>query len=220
MAQKRRGGGRGGAFRPPELKGTLGTLLRTTLHQAGVVADAARDALGQGRARLDDARQARRRQDALAELGEVVLDLVRRGEIDVSELPEAREVLRRLEELDDGGGDAPDHDEPPGEIATAPARSRFDTRGRATKDDDGTVGSSWRPPKPARPLERVWRPPVAKPHPEDHDEPAAPPVRAKSGAAMPGAPKKGGISFEDDDEDLASYMHPDDVPPKPTPTEE
>lgn len=211
MAQKRRGGGRGGAFRPPELKGTLGTLLRTTLHQAGVVADAARDALGQGRARLDDARQARRRQDALAELGEVVLDLIRRGEIDVNEIPEARDALRRLEEFDDS--DAADHDEPLDEIATAPSRSRFDTRGRAAKDDDGTVGSSWRPPKPAKPLERVWRPPVAKPA-EGHDEPAPPPPRAK---------KKGGISFEpdDDDEDLASYMHPDDVPPKPTePNEE
>ena len=27
--------------------------------------------------------------------------------------------------------------------------------------------------------------------------------------------RKGGISFEDDDSDLADYMHPDDVPPKP-----
>ena len=216
MAQKRRGGGRGGAFRPPELKGTLGTLLRTTLHQAGVVADAARDALGQGRAKLDDARQARRRQDALAELGEVVLDLIRRGEIDVSELPEARDALRKLEGFDEDGDD--DEARELDEVATAPSRSRFDTRARA-KDDDGTVGSSWRPPKPAKPLERVWRPPVAKTPDGDPDEPAAPPQRAKSGAIVPGAKKKGGISFEDDDEDLASYMHPDDVPPKPTPEE-
>ncbi len=211
MAQKRRGGGRGGAFRPPELKGTLGTLLRTTLHQAGVVADAARDALGQGRARLDDARQARRRQDALAELGEVVLDLIRRGEIDVSELPEARDALRRLEGFDDGRDDEDEGGELD-EVATAPSRSRFDTRGRAAKDDDGTVGSSWRPPKPAKPLERVWRPPAATPPEEE-----APAPKAKAGLIMPGAKKKGGISFEpdDDDEDLASYMHPDDVPPKP-----
>lgn len=207
MAQKRRGGGRGGAFRPPELKGTLGTLLRTTLHQAGVVADAARDALGQGRARLDDARQARRRQDALAELGEVVLDLIRRGEIDVSELPEARDALRRLDSFDEGRDDEDGGELD--EIATAPSRSRFDTRGK--KDDDGTVGSTWRPPKPAKPLERVWRPPVAKP--DEDDAPAAPPARATANLK-----KKGGISFEpeDDDEDLASYMHPDDVPPKPT----
>lgn len=210
MAQKRRGGGRGGAFRPPELKGTLGTLLRTTLHQAGVVADAARDALGQGRARLDDARQARRRQDALAELGEVVLDLIRRGEIDVSELPEAQGALRRLDEFDDGYED----DEAPDEIATPPSRSRFDTRGRASRDDDGTVSSTWRPPRPAKPLERVWRPPGAAPA-DDGEAAAGPPARAKSGVVVPGA-KKGGISFEDDDDDLAEYMHPDDVPPKPT----
>src|SRR3954462_14528212 len=126
MASKRRGGG---GFRTPELKGTLGTLLRTTLHQAGAVADAARDALGQGQARLDDARAARRRTDALAELGEIVLELVRKGEIDLGELPEAREVIRQLEDLDAGAA----HDD---DVATPPERHRFDTRTRDA--DDGT----------------------------------------------------------------------------------
>jgi hypothetical protein len=55
----------------------------------------------------------------------------------------------------------------------------------------------------------VWRPPVDEPEAE-----AAPPPRR--GLAVPQLPKdphrKGGISFED--EDLADYMHPDDVPPK------
>lgn len=202
MASKR---GRGGGFRPPELKGTLGTLLRTTLHQAGAVADAARDALGQGRARLDDARQARRRTDALAELGEIVLELVRKGEIDVGELPEARAVIEQLEEMDgsSGGGD---------EIATPPSRGRFDTRG-ARDAEDGTVTGRWTPPKPAKPLERVWRPPT--------DDTPPPSVVAAKGkpAAAPGL-RKGGISFEDDDEDLASYMHADDVPPKPPSSDE
>lgn len=200
MAQKRRGGG--GAFRPPELKGTLGTLLRTTLHQAGVVRDAAREALGQGRARLDDARQQRRRQDSLAELGELVLDLIRRGEIDLGELPEARELIRHLDELDAQGG--PTHDDPD-EVATPPSRQRFDARGRGA--DDGTVGSGarWTPPKSSRPAgERVWRPPVDDAPPE--------PAKAKQ-MPVPGL-RKGGISFEDEDEDLAAYMHPDDVPPK------
>jgi hypothetical protein len=202
MASKR---GRGGGFRPPELKGTLGTLLRTTLHQAGVVADAARDALGQGRARLDDARQSRRRTDALAELGEIVLELVRNGEIDVGELPEARSVIEQLEGMDASSGASDDRDD----IATPPSRGRFDTRGA----DDGTVSSGtrgkWTPPKPAKPLDRVWRPPT--------DERSAPPsvVATKGKPAIPAIPRKGGISFEDDDEDLASYMHPDDVPPKP-----
>ncbi|CAN5881284.1 hypothetical protein BH11MYX3_BH11MYX3_26490 [soil metagenome] len=195
MAQKRRGGG-GGAFRPPELKGTLGTLLRTTLHQAGVVRDAAREVLGQGRARLDDVRQQRRRGDALADLGELVLDLIRKGEIDLGELPEARDLVQQLDDIDAQSGERGDDEQEP--VATAPSRSRFDTRG--ARADDGTVGSGarWTPPKPKG--ERVWRPPV-----ED-----APPV------AKPAAPRKGGISFaaDDDDDDLADYMHPDDVPPK------
>ncbi len=189
MAQKRRGGG-GRAFRPPQLKGTLGTLLRTTLHQAGVVRDAAREVFGQGRARIDDVRQQRRRTDALADLGELVLELIRKGEIDLGELPEARELVQQLDDLD---AQTEDHGEP--EVATAPSRTRFDTRGA----DDGTVGSGvrWTPPKPKG--ERVWRPPT-------DDAPAA---------AKPAAPRKGGISFAmDDDDDLADYMHPDDVPPK------
>ncbi len=195
MAQKRRGGG-GGAFRPPELKGTLGTLLRTTLHQAGVVRDAAREVFGQGRARLDDVRQQRRRGDALAELGELVLDLIRKGEIDLGELPEARELVQQLDDIDAQSGN--DEHEP--EVATAPSRSRFDTRGA----DDGTVGSGarWTPPRPKG--ERVWKPPV-------DDAPA--PIAKPATSALP---RKGGISFptDDDDDDLADYMHPDDVPPK------
>src|SRR5262249_50723332 len=51
--------------------------------------------------RLDSARASRRRHDALADLGELVLDLIRRGEIDLVELPEARELVRELDDLDD-----------------------------------------------------------------------------------------------------------------------
>jgi len=71
MASKRRGG-----FRPPELRGTLGTLIRTT---TGVVRDAIERGAREGRARLDDVRSRGRRHDALADLGEIVLDLIRRG---------------------------------------------------------------------------------------------------------------------------------------------
>ena len=70
---------RGGGFRPPELRGTLGTLIRTTLQQAGVVRDVIQRGAREGRSRIDDARASRRRSDALAELGELVLDLIRRG---------------------------------------------------------------------------------------------------------------------------------------------
>lgn len=203
MAQKRRGGG--GAFRPPELKGTLGTLLRSTLHQAGVVRDAVGEVLGQGRARIDDVRSQRRRQDALAELGEIVLELVRSGEIDLGELPEARAVIRQLDELDGDGAE----DELPEEIARPAARKRFDARG----EDDGTVssGARWAPAKPAKPQgERVWRPPV--------DEPAPQTAATRKQMPVPGV-RKGGINFDNDDDDLADYMHPDDVPPKSPPDE-
>jgi hypothetical protein len=118
MARQRRGGG----FRPPELRGTLGTLLRTTLEQAGAV----RDALERGaRSRFDEARSQRRRKDTLAELGELVLDLIRRGEIDLTELPEAHDLVRQLDDLD---ADAPD--DPDDRIAQPPTRRRFDARAR------------------------------------------------------------------------------------------
>src|SRR6186713_2434984 len=100
MARQRRGGG----FRPPELRGTLGTLLRTTLEQAGVVRDALERGARSGRSRLDEALSSRRRRDALADLGALVLDLIRRGEIDLAELPEAHDLVHFLDDLD---SDAP-----------------------------------------------------------------------------------------------------------------
>ncbi len=183
MARQRRGG-----FRTPELRGTLGTLLRTTRE---VLERGARE----GRERLDEALAGRRRSDALAELGEIVLDLVRRGEIDVDELPEARSVIAHLDEIDAGHA----HDEP--EVARPSLRKRFDDR---RSEDDGTVAATtWAPPNRAKPAAKVWRPPAAPP--------AAPEARA---IPKPGQ-RKGGISFDDDDSDLADYMHPDDVPAKP-----
>ena len=185
MARQRRGG-----CKPPELRGTLGTLLRTTLLQAGVVRDALERGAREGRSRLDDFRADRRRGEALAELGELVLDLIRKGEIDLGELPEARALVDQLDELDRGEGSAD-------EVAMPRSRSRFDGRG----GDDGTVPSAtWSSSQPARRPANVWRPV----EPEDDDPVATPPPRA------------GGIQFADDDEeDLAGYMNPDDVPPKP-----
>jgi hypothetical protein len=320
MARQRRGG-----FRPPELRGTLGTLLRTTLEQAGVV----RDAISRGaRSRFDEARSHRRRQDALLSLGELVLDLIRRGEIDLAELPEARDLIQLLDDLDASAPSDPDD-----RIAQPPTRGRFDARppasapvrprhdddaaegdgygydrghahphdedghdharprarrasidssfdrahphhavpddghdhdrarprrrdedvddgdgtvaaprgtsssGPGTRSgardrssaprDDGTVsairgGDSSGPgarsgrgaPPPASP-QRVWRPSL--PDDEPPPEPPAPrDARSARSARRPPAdpPRQGGIQF-DDDEDLADYMHPDDVPPKP-----
>ncbi len=250
MARQRRGGG----FRPPEIRGTLGTLLRTTLEQAGAVRDALGRGAREGRSRLDEALSGRRRKDALAELGELVLDLIRRGEIDLGELPEAEDLVRFLDDLD---ADAPD--EPHDRIAQPPTRGRFDARSRepsrrapsrAPHPDDasdgtvsairGTVSSPrgapsgpraapspgrsaasspgrsaassssdrWSPPKPSAP-QRVWRPSLVE------DDPPPEPLDSLPSRPLPRDPlRKGGIAF-DDDEDLADYMHPDDVPPKP-----
>lgn len=212
MAAKRRGGS--GGFRTPETRSTLGTLLRTAIQQAGGVKDALTRGAQQGRSKIEELRTDRRRHDALAELGELVLDLIRRGEIDVAELPEARDLIRALDEIDAENEES--------DIATTQPfnRGRFDDRGGApspsrpaprppapARSDDGTVGSGaqWSPSKTATAPQRVWRPEAAS-------EPEAAPARG----VVPTLPKdphrKGGISFEDDD--LADYMHPDDVPPK------
>jgi hypothetical protein len=54
----------------------------------------------------------------------------------------------------------------------------------------------------------VWRPVDPEPEVEEAPPPSREPRR------LPNNPsRKGGIAF--DDEDLAEYMHPDDVPPKP-----
>ncbi|MDB4960942.1 MAG: hypothetical protein JWP01_941 [Myxococcales bacterium] len=210
MATKRRGGG---GFRPPELRGTLGTLLRTAIQQAGGVRDALERGARQGKSRLDELRTDRKRTDILADLGELVLDLIRRGEIDIAELPEARDLVRDLDELDAADAQEDITSTQPFERRRfddrgAPAASRAAPRGRDA--DDGTVGSGarWAPKAPSRPSApessasaRVWRPTA-------EDVEAAPIV----GRDMPRHPHKGGITFEDDD--LADYMHPDDVPPK------
>jgi hypothetical protein len=198
----------------------LGTLLRTTLAQASVVRDAIERGAREGRSRLDEARANRRRHDTLAELGEIVLELIRRGEIDLDELPEARGLIRELDKLDAHADDGDDVDE---EVPRPPTRRRFDDRGgkptrdlkaprreppKVTRDlkarreePDGTVSSKkWSPPSRGGKPTKVWRPVV------DDSVPDSPRAAER--------PKRGGISFED--EDLADYMHPDDVPPKPS----
>lgn len=214
MARKGRSGG-GGGFRPPELRGTLGTLINTALSQAGVVRDVLERGAREGRSRLDDMRHTRKRTDALAELGELVLDLIRKGEIDLGELPEAKQLVRQLDELDgDDSGDDRDLDE----VVRPSSRRRFDDR------DDGTVTSAapdrpWPPRKPASTSQRVWRPVVDDdPAPASASQASAPESHAhhaREPRRLPNNPtRKGGIAFDDDD--LAEYMHPDDVPPKPS----
>ena len=215
MARQRR---RGGGFSPPELRGTLGTLLRTTLQQAGVVRDALERGAREGRSRLDDfrsdLRSSRRRQEALAELGEIVLELIRRGEIDVDELPEARNIIDHIEELDaDESVHAAERDSSP-TVPPPTRRERFDSRGSSARDDDdGTVSSArWKPPTRREKPTRVWKPNVDAVAAPDELSPPTEPGHKKLPPRDPA--RKGGISFgndDDDDSDLADYMHPDDV---------
>ena len=75
----------------PPVGGTLGTLIRTTLAQAGVVKEALERGAQEGKSRIDTLRRSRRRQEVLASLGEEVVDMIGRGD-----LPEIEEssVLR------------------------------------------------------------------------------------------------------------------------------
>ncbi len=166
---KRTRRGLGGA----ELSETLGSLLRSTIEQAGVVRDVLERGARTGRARIDEARAERRRSTALAELGEIVLELVRSGEVELSELPEIGDVVAELDRIDaDGEGDGESlRDRAPASRAqwqrsrddqaewhtersrsvTAPARPPMERRTEA------------RAPVPAAGRERVWRPDASTP---------------------------------------------------------
>lgn len=159
MASKRWDRGRrtrsGGAL---DIQGTLGTLLRTTLHQMGVVKEAverqARSSLGQ----LDTAKLQRRRREALARLGEVVWEMAVNGELgELAERSEIAALLDEIEELEASAGEGGEPGEEPGE------------------EDDGAVSSAgWKPPAPGAHARgrrhhdtmRVWRPNL-----DDHHEP-------------------------------------------------
>jgi hypothetical protein len=98
MARQRRGGG----FKTPELRGTLGTLLRTTIQQAGVVRDAARDVSSAVRAKAVRVSTISAPTAAVtkpcAELGEVVRSHPPRR--DRCRGFEARAIVDHLDELD------------------------------------------------------------------------------------------------------------------------
>src|SRR6188768_2152057 len=107
----------------PDLRGTLGTLVRNTLAQAGVVREVLERGAREGRARLDDARRSKRRDDALARLGEAVLEAVRGGELqDIYDIPDAADALADLDGLDAGAEDEPERERAP----EPPLRARFD----------------------------------------------------------------------------------------------
>ena len=201
MATRRRGRGATSG-------GTLGTLVRGAMAQAGVVREVLERGARDSKARLDDVLRERRRRDALADLGERALAQLRAG------TPEGLlddDEVAALVELLDGFDDAPgpaaaDTSGTAAAVASvardmmSSLRARFDDRepgarrdrGAGPDDDDGTVGSG-----------AVWRGGGAGGI--RFDEPDEDEVDATSSAPRP-------FADAPDDDDLADYMHPDDVP--------
>src|SRR5262245_17292288 len=104
MARSRRPRGIGS-----DLRGTLGTLVRSTLAQAGVVRDVIERGAREGRQRLDDARRDRKRTDALAQLGEAVMDAVRAGELaDAFDVPAISAAIAEVEAFERDEAEAGD----------------------------------------------------------------------------------------------------------------
>jgi hypothetical protein len=188
------------------LRGTLKTLLRTTIHQVGAVSDVARRSARSQKQRLDGALLERRRREVLAELGDSLYQLVQDQEIELDELPELARWVDEVEELDRRIAEA--------EAGERPRRPAVLTRSaRAGRGADGREQEEV----------RVWRPPTEDPPAGLEDPPAgsaAPTDRAPPGPAEV-EESAGGIVFLGDDiaaaggseeDDLAPYMNDDDVP--------
>jgi hypothetical protein len=207
--------GRGHPYLP--LRGTLGTVVRTALEQLDVVQRQARSQ----RDRLDRVLAERRHREALAELGEIVLELVAAGELAPDEHPALRDAVDRAQES--AAALAPATPPPrPARAATGPVRV-------------------WRPPSARAEAEtehravRVWQtdasqdrsPGALQPSSEMTAAPgAAPPRRAARGRAGGGidfpaaaAATPAPLTFDDDggpphdrDEELEEFMHEGDLP--------
>lgn len=180
---------RGWGGGPPDIKGTLGTLLRTTLIQIASLRDMAKKELESRREWTGGRPSERKRTEVLAGLGAIIVELARAGELELDDFPEVREAIDALAEID-------------AELGMAPSGSGFGAA-PARRPDIG-----------------VWRP-----NPDDYDvpgeeaapEPAVDPVTAATTRPARRAARGagGGIAFVSDDldeEDLAEYMHEDDVP--------
>ncbi len=140
--------GRSRAFTPAELRGTLGTLLKNTLAQAGVVRDVLERGAREGRARLEDVRHDRKLHDALATLGERVLERFRQGELpELADDPDIADAIAAIEEFEEpappprrgrGRGDERSV-EPDVDWIEPVSRSRFDhaARGGGGRHGDG-----------------------------------------------------------------------------------
>jgi hypothetical protein len=211
-------GGRRGV--PPDLKGTLGTLIRTTINQVGAMTDVARRQARSQKQRLDTALLDRRRRDALADLGEILYELATSHEIELDELPELARAVQEVEEIDRRIAESE-------EEANAPRRP---VRLRPTGSTRARRAAEREPPRG----ERVWRPvppPDQEPASEGRGErqkEIEKEVEAEIETDFESAPRRkpaaprrgaggGGIVFVDDegsgdDDSLQPYMNEEDVP--------
>jgi hypothetical protein len=107
---------RGWGGSPPDLKGTLGTLIRTTLIQLAGLRDAARAELDNRREWAGNVLFERKRTQVLAGIGEIIVELARAGELELGDFPEVKRAIDELTELDGELGDpaAPARREPIG----------------------------------------------------------------------------------------------------------
>lgn len=226
---------------PPDLKGTLGSLLRTTINQVGAVTDVARRSALNQKQRLDEALLERRRRDALADLGEALHELVRSGELELDELPELQRGVDAVDDIDQqiaeaeaaqsGGARRPvrltRNDRPADWSRERGSRQRPPCRSKdfiARDDQPGVVDRPpveprvWRPGVPGRSTEAIGR--DDQPRVVGPGAPVEPPAEAEAVRA-PRGDAGGGIVFLDDeaapgepdpDDSLEAYMNDEDVP--------
>jgi hypothetical protein len=205
--------------KPPNLRGTLGTLVRSTIEQVGAMRDVALRSTQTQRGWFDAAVLARKRREALADLGEIIYGLAASGRLDDELDRDVRAAIEVIDDLDAriaeaerraSGAAAEGFAERAGRPADQPRGRRSEKR-RAPADVP-----VWRPVPP-------WRAPAGD---DDSGETEAEGEADEDGAAdeatAPGraVPKPGAFisASWDDDDDLEEYMHEDDVPEPPAPT--
>jgi hypothetical protein len=218
---------------PPDLKGTLGTLLRSTLEQVGAMTEVARRQAAWGRDRVGDALLERRRQGALAALGQQVYELYTSGQLELEDLPELGRAIadiaaieERLEADEDEAG-APREARSPREAWAGVARTGGDdARARPGAPLDESDRSA-PPPRPAPRIEPTasvrdvrWPPGGAAAAEDAVIEPFEEAVRPRASRPAPAArepqrrseapPPKPGITFADDGGPPPTVAGPDD----------
>jgi hypothetical protein len=222
MAKMKRGlrTGAGGS----DLTNTLGSLFRTTLEQASVVREVFERGAKEGKARLDEVRSDRRRSSALTELGEIVLDLVRRGEIDIEELPEIADVVSELDRIDDSdtqstGGEAAERRERLRRAQTPTVRHGNSERRGESRDVPMARSSEYTDQGRSRPTRSpsLTQPETLLAKLRREADGTLNALRDAGRSVESAAKTRGGISFDrdadvDGDGDLSDYMHPNDVP--------